>query len=136
MIKKIINKEFIVQFFKYFGVGLVAAVINIFSLYIFADILGFNYLIANIIAFSLGLITNYLLSKRIVFKSDNINKILEFILYGIIGIIGLGIDTLFLWIFTSKFKIYYMLSKIISTGITFIWNFLARKGLYYLASRK
>lgn len=119
------------QFIKYFGVGLIAAIINILSLYLLSSILKINYIIANIIAFTLGLITNYILSKKFVFKSDKINKVLEFIIYGIIGIIGLGIDTLFLWLFTEKFKIYYMISKIISTGITFIWNFLARKLLYY-----
>ena len=47
-----------------------------------------------------------------------------------IGVIGLGLDTLFVWIFTDSLKIYYMLSKIISTILVFIWNFGARKLLY------
>ena len=131
MFKKILNKNFIIQFIKYFGIGLIAAIINILSLYLLSTIFKINYIIANIISFTLGLTTNYILSKKYVFINNNLNKLLEFIIYGLIGIIGLGIDTLFLWLFTDKFKIYYMISKIISTGITFIWNFLARKILYY-----
>lgn len=124
------NNSFI-QFIRYFFVGGIAAVVNIGSLFIFTDLFDINYIISNIFAFILGLITNYCLSKKFVFTNDNsMNKVFEFITYAVIGVLGLGIDTLMLWIFTNKFKIYYMISKIISTMITFIWNFVARKLLY------
>ena len=135
VMEKIWEIKIIKQFIKYFGVGLLAAVVNITSLYILSSIFLINYLLANIISFILGLIINYLLSKKYVFKDKSLNKILEFIIYGVIGVIGLGIDTLCLWLFTEKVNFYYMISKIISTGITFIWNFLARKLLYYVIER-
>lgn len=125
-------KNLIIDLIKYFGVAIIAAIVNILFLYIFTEVFKINYLISNIMSFTLGLIVNYVLSKIYVFKTNKINKILEFTIYTIIGIIGLGIDTYSLWIFTSKFKLYYMISKIISTGITFIWNFSARKLFYYL----
>ena len=138
--KNFFNKIFIektnnwlIQFIRYFFVGGIAAVVNISLLFIFTDLCNVNYVISNIVAFVFGLIVNYCLSKKTVFINDNsVNKYFEFIMYAIIGIIGLGIDTLMLWIFTDKFKIYYMLSKIISTMITFVWNFGARKLLYKL----
>lgn len=124
------NNSFI-QFIRYFFVGGIAAVVNIGSLFVFTDLFDINYIISNIFAFILGLMTNYCLSKKFVFTNDNsMNKVFEFITYAVIGVLGLGIDTLMLWIFTNKFKIYYMISKIISTMITFIWNFVARKLLY------
>lgn len=128
-------KKLLLDFIKYFGVGIIAALVNILCLYIFTEIFKINYLIANIISFTLGLITNYVLSKKYVFKNNKLNRLLEFIIYAIIGIIGLVIDTTSLWIFTSQFQIHYMISKIISTGITFIWNFSARKILYYFIDR-
>ena len=138
--KKLINKFFIektnnllIQFVRYFFVGGIAAVVNIGLLFIFTEMFNINYVVSNIFAFIFGLIVNYSLSKKIVFTNDNsINKYFEFIMYAIIGVIGLGIDTLVLFIFTDKFKIYYILSKIISTMITFVWNFIARKLLYKL----
>ena len=120
-----------IQFFRYLFVGGFAAVINIGSLYIFKEFLHLHYLIANILGFILGLLTNYMLSKWLVFaKEKNMNSIIEFIVYAIIGVIGLGLDTLFMWIFTDIFNMFYMLSKIISTGLVFIWNFFGRKGIY------
>ena len=138
--KKLINKFFIqktdnllMQFIRYFFVGGIAAVVNVGLLFIFTEICNINYVISNIFAFIFGLIVNYCLSKKIVFTNENhVNKYFEFIMYAVIGVIGLGIDTLMLFIFTDKFKIYYMLSKIISTMITFVWNFIARKLLYRL----
>ena len=96
------------QFIRYFFVGGIAAVVNILCLFINVDILKINYLFSNIIAFILGLIVNYLLSKKFVFKNNNsMNKAFEFIMYSVIGVLGLGFDTFMLWIFTSKLKIYY-----------------------------
>ena len=120
-----------IQFFRYLFVGGFAAVVNIGMLYVFTDILHLYYLISNILSFILGLVVNYLLSKKFVFQDEtSISKTKEFIIYAIIGVIGLGLDTLFVWLFTDITKIYYMLSKLISTAIVFIWNFGARKVLY------
>ena len=136
--KRLIYKIFIektdnslLQFIRYFFVGGVAAVVNIGMLFIFTDVCHIYYLVSNIISFTLGLISNYILSKRLGFQ----DKILlsaskEFTIYAVIGVVGLGIDTLLVGIFTDTFNIYYMLSKIISTLLVFIWNFGARKGLY------
>ena len=141
--KELLYKMFIektddvkIQFFRYLFVGGFAAVINIGTLYIFKEYIHLHYLIANILGLLLGLITNYFLSKWLVFaKEKKVNKLFEFITYTIIGVIGLGLDTLFMWTFTDKMKLYYLLSKIISTGLVFIWNFIARKFMYIIINR-
>ena len=127
--KKMLNKLFIektndvkIQFLRYIFVGGIAAVVNIGALYIFTDVFHLYYLVSNIFGFILGLITNYLLSKVLVFaKEKKFNKIIEFTIYAIIGVIGFGL--------------YYFLSKIISTALVFIWNFGARKVLYIIAGK-
>lgn len=125
-----------IQFLRYLFVGGFAAVVNIGSLFVFKEFFHFHYLLANILGFLLGLITNYILSKWLVFaKENNLNNMIEFIIYTIIGVIGLGLDTLFMWIFTDTFKVFYMLSKIISTGLVFIWNFFGRKGIYIITDK-
>ena len=120
-----------IQFFRYLFVGGIAAVVNIGMLFLLTDIFHLHYLISNIIAFTLGLIVNYILSKKFVFQEKTkISKTGEFLIYAIIGVIGLGLDTLLIWLFTEIFALYYMLSKIISTLLVLIWNFGARKILY------
>lgn len=124
------------QFFRYLFVGGFAAVVNIGSLYVFTEFAHLYYLVANILGFLLGLLTNYLLSKWLVFsKENNLNKVTEFIIYAIIGVVGLGLDTGFVWLFTT-IGIYYMIGKIISTGLVFIWNFFARKIIYVIIDKK
>ncbi len=121
----------IIQFIRYLFVGGIAAIVNIGMLYVFTEIFNFYYILSNILSFILGLIVNYILSKKMVFQDDvTISKNKEFMIYAIIGIVGLGFDTLIVWILTDVIHIYYMLSKIISTLLVFIWNFVARKLLY------
>ncbi len=140
--KKLLYKLFIektndikIQLFRYLFVGGFAAVVNIGALYIFTEVFNLYYLISNVLGFILGLITNYLLSKWLVFaKESQVNKALEFFIYALIGVVGLGFDTLFMWLFTSA-GLYYMISKVISTVLVFIWNFFARKGLYFIVGK-
>lgn len=136
--KKLIYKMFIdktdnslLQFIRYFFVGGLAAVVNIGMLYVFTDIFHIYYLISNILSFTLGLVVNYILSKMLVFQDEvSLSASKEFIIYAIIGVVGLGIDTLLVSVFTDIVHFYYMISKIISTLLVFIWNFGARKVLY------
>ena len=138
--KKIIDKYLFektdnsfIQFIRYFFVGGIAAVVNIGTLFLMVDIFKVNYIFSNIIGFIFGIIVNYNLSKMFVFTdNEDINRIFEIVMYVIIGILGLIFDTFMLWIFTSKIGIYYMISKIISTILIFVWNFVARKILYKL----
>ena len=122
-----------IQFFRYLFVGGIAALVNIGMLYVFTDLVNLYYVISNVLAFTLGLAVNYILSKKFVFQGEtSINKANEFMIYAIIGVIGLVLDTFLIWTFTEKLKIYYMISKIISTAMVFIWNFGARKVLYII----
>jgi len=125
-----------VQFVRYGIVGGIAAVVNIGMLYVFTEFLGLHYIFSNILAFTLGLITNYILSVRYVFsKERKKDKKFEFIVHVMIGIIGLCLDTLLVYLFTDKVDLYYMTSKIISTAIVFVYNFIARK-MFHLTGTK
>jgi len=117
-----------IQFLRYVFVGGAAFIVDFFSLFLLTDYFGIYYIISAALAFSLGLVTNYLLSIKWVFNQRNIdNKTIEFSLFAFIGIIGLGLNEIFIWFFTSKLSIYYMISKIITAIIILFWNFFARK---------
>jgi putative flippase GtrA len=84
------------------------------------------------LAFLLGLIINYLLSIKWVFDKRNINKkSVEFVIFALVGIVGLLLNQVFIWFFTEIINLYYMLSKIISSGIVFLWNFGMKKYLLF-----
>ncbi len=117
-----------IQFFRYVFVGGAAFIVDFLSLFVLTDYFGIYYILSAAFAFILGLITNYLLSIRWVFNQRSFdNKTIEFSLFAVIGMIGLGLNEIFIWFFTSELGFYYMISKIITAVIILFWNFFARK---------
>jgi putative flippase GtrA len=120
------------QLIRYTFVGGFAFLIDFGTLFMLTEYLDFHYLLSAGIAFTLGLVTNYLISIRWVFATRNFsNKKLEFIMFMVIGLVGLGLNELFIWIFTDLFAIYYLLSKILTTMLVYLWNFFARKMILF-----
>ena len=82
--------------------------------------------------FLVGLTLNYSLSVRWVFSQRKIaNKAGEFALFAVIGIAGLGLNELIMWVLTDLMSVYYLGSKIVTTGVVYLWNFFARKLLVF-----
>ena len=118
----------LIQLFRYTLVGGSAFLVDFGTLVILTEYFNIHYLVSAAAAFLFGLTTNYFLSVRWVFNiRAKKNRWLEFFLFSLIGLVGLGLNELFLWVFTDIFMIYYLLSKIITTGIVYFWNFFARK---------
>ena len=123
------NNTFI-QFFRYIFVGGVAFLADGGSLFLITTI-GVNYLISVIFAFVIGLAVNYGLSKLLVFENSSVNGKIEFLVYGIIGVIGLGFTEIIMYVLTEIACLYFMVSKVIATIIVLVWNFVARKITLY-----
>lgn len=118
----------IIQLFRYVFVGGAAFIVDFGSLFILTDFFGIYYLISAAIAFILGLIVNYILSISWVFNNRKLDNLtLEFGVFSLIGIVGLGLNEVFIWFFTAEVGFYYLISKIISAVIVLFWNFFARK---------
>lgn len=131
ILKKIFKQETDqthIQFFRYIFVGGAAFLVDFGSLFILTQFFGIYYLISAAVAFILGLIANYVLSVNWVFNRRTLNsKTFEFGIFAVIGIIGLGLNELVIWFFTSELGTYYLISKIISAILILFWNFFARK---------
>lgn len=119
-----------IQFFRYIFVGGVAFLADGGSLFLITTI-GVNYLISVIFAFVIGLAVNYGLSKLLVFENSSVNGKIEFLVYGIIGVIGLGFTEIIMYVLTEIVGLYFMVSKVIATIIVLVWNFVARKITLY-----
>ncbi len=98
------------------------------------SVLGVDYLISGAIAFLVGLTIVYILSVRWVFEARALSDWkAEFLVFAMIGVVGLGLNELVLWILTGYFDLFYMFSKVASVVAVFSWNFGARK---YLLCRR
>ncbi|MGB4413938.1 MAG: GtrA family protein [Paludibacter sp.] len=117
---------------RYFFAGGIAFIADTSVLYLLTEFAGFNYLISSIIGFSTGLIITYLMSIGWIFDQKRLkNKTFEFSVFVLIGVVGLALTSLFMWLFTSIWLLHYILSKIITTAIVFIWNFIAKKRILF-----
>lgn len=89
------------------------------------------YLLSTTIGFFAGLSTIYLLSMRWVFPATHKKSKKEhtffFFGFGIIGIFGLLLSLLFMWIFYEKLSFSLLMAKLITTFLVLWWNFLARR---------
>ncbi|SDB12270.1 Putative flippase GtrA (transmembrane translocase of bactoprenol-linked glucose) [Ruminococcaceae bacterium FB2012] len=132
-----------IQFFRYLFVGGFAFVVDYGTLMLLVEVFGFNAKLAAVVAFILGLIVNYILSTLWIFKNSKIgNRLAEFAAFAVIGVIGLGINELIIWLFDDVIAPrkpldfipedkYYLIGKLVSTAVVFIWNFAARKFIIF-----
>lgn len=120
------------QFTAYlFAAGLGYA-IDFGTLYILHDFFGVHYLIAAASGFILGLAVVYITSSRFVFSNSKIkSKSIEIGIFALVGIIGLGILSLIMYLLTGVLGVNYLLAKILATVVVYIWNFFARRALYH-----
>jgi len=121
-----------VQLFKYGFVGGIAYSVDFGFLIFLTEVVKIHYLISAAIAFILGLLVNYAISILWVFpKRALASKRTEFLIFSIIGLIGLGLNEVIIWFFTEFIHYHYLISKIFSTVVVFFWNFIARKKILF-----
>lgn len=132
-----------IQFFRYLFVGGLAFVVDYGTLALLVEAFGMNDKVAAAVAFILGLAVNYILSTLWIFKNSKINnRLAEFAAFALIGVIGLGINVAIIAFFDDviapsqplKFipkDKYYLIGKLVSTVVVFIWNFAARKFIIF-----
>ena len=126
------TKNGFLQFFRYLFVGGIATVVDWGVLLALTELVGIHEMISAAFGFVAGLATNYLLSKLLVFRANEANArgVLEFLGYALIGLMGLGITELLLWI-GAGFSLHYMVLKAIATVVVLAWNYLARRFWLY-----
>lgn len=115
------------QFVKFAIVGVISTLIDWGAFYLFNHFLGVFYLIAKILSFILAVINSYLWNRSWTFRSQNKDKIEEFGKFIVVSLVGLGINTLIFYLAAGRLHLTYILSLIIATAITLVWNFLANK---------
>lgn len=93
---------------------------------------GVDYLVAAPIGFLAGLTLIYFLSVRWVFTHRRVvNARTEFLIFTGIGIAGLALNQLVVYVGVEGLRLTYELAKILSAGVVFVFNFVSRKLLLF-----
>lgn len=120
-----IDKLFIFKFLKFGVVGFSGMVIDFGITYLCKEIIKLNKYFSNCLGFIIAATSNYILNRIWTFESHNEQIGSQYMQFMVVSIIGLGINSLILYILSDKFKINFYLSKLIAIGVTTIWNFFA-----------
>lgn len=111
-----------------------AGTLALFREIILPEMGGYRLYAAAAAGFIMGLVVNYILSVRFVFKTAKKGagrSAGAFAVFTVIGVVGLGLTELGMYAGTSLLGQHYLLVKIAVTVIVFIWNYLARKILIF-----
>jgi len=121
----ILNNAYFFKFIKFGIVGFSGLFIDFGITYLAKEKLNIPKYIANAIGFLMAATSNYVLNRVWTFQSKNPEVMVEFTEFFLISLIGLGLNTLLLWILVSKFKLNFYLAKVFAIGFVTLWNFLA-----------
>ena len=84
-----------------------------------------NKFVANACGFSIAVVNNFILNKYWTFDNQNPIATEQFVKFLVISILGLGINSLLLFILLKKIKGNFYLVKLAVIGLVFFWNFSA-----------
>ena len=129
------RKSLLGQFLRYLVTGGLAFVVDfgLFALCLY--VFDWHYLLANLVGLVAGLVLNYTMSIVWVFtaceRALEKRKVMEFSLFALVGIAGVGINQLLMFLMVGVFDWNEMVSKMVAAVLVLMWNFGARKLLLF-----
>lgn len=140
-----------IQFFRSLFVGGIATVVDMLIMILFRELVHVPEGVAAIFGFIAGLAVNYIVSTYWVFAKAKVkNRVVDFVVFAVIGIIGLGLTQLIIEPFATQGMFgtgwfvqwqlfgsllptnkYYIVGKMLAVVIVYMWNFFARKLILY-----
>ena len=125
------RKSLMGQFLRYILTGGAAFVADFALFALCLYVLNWHYLVANLVALVVGLVLNYALSILWVFTACKRffkkRKVLEFSLFAVVGIAGVGLNQLLMYLMIGVLGLNEIVAKVIAAAIVLMWNFGGRK---------
>ena len=122
----------LLEFARYAMLSAFALLVD-FGILVFAtEVVGFRYLFAGALGFCVGVVIVYLGSVAWVFEQRQLDDAkMEFGVFVAIGVVGLVLNELILWLGTGFLPFHYSQSKVAAAGIVFLSNYATRKYLLF-----
>ncbi|MGM7721508.1 GtrA family protein [Metabacillus sp. Hm71] len=110
------------RFLKFGTVGIFNTLITVGS-YSLLVMLGMDYIFANILAYSLGVINSYYWNKNWVFAAGTGRHTDFFIRFVLVNLITLCLTTFFLYLLVDRFSMQPLLAQVFATGCGLVVNY-------------
>ena len=115
----------LIRIIKFGIIGISNTLIN-WIIFFLLNLLGVNYIVANIIAYSLATINSYIWNSKWVFKYNN-EKLVSSLKFVIVNLVGLILNTIILFILVDMFNINKIISLVMATGVVMIINYISNR---------
>lgn len=117
--------DLIGKLLRFFVTGALGSVIDFGFTCLFKELLKVNKFVSNAIGFTLAAAFCFFLNKYWTYGSQSPLAWKEFLTFFVVSLIGLGINSLVLYLLTEKVKMNFYLSKCFAIVVAGVWNFLA-----------
>jgi putative flippase GtrA len=118
--------QLLVQFVTFFGVGVAATVADWGSFFLLTKFGGLQSVAGALVSYCCGGIVSYLLNRRHTFETDRTHAQAGWRFASVMAV-GFTLTGLFMQLFAERWALNEMVSRMLTTGIVFFWNFLAHK---------
>ncbi len=117
------------EFARYFGVSIIALAVDMLFFVIGIRLFELSWILASTIGFVGGVAVAYYLSIHQVFESRRMKDTprFEFMIFAGIGLAGLALTQMLLWLFIDGLHFSAELARLASAALSFVVNFSVRK---------
>ena len=119
------EKAFILKFLRFCVVGVSGTFIDFGLTWLCKEKLKVPKFVANAIGFVVAATSNYILNRVWTWHSTDEHVGVEYVKFFAVSLIGLGLNTLILYLLHEKMKLGFYISKVFATGVVMLWNFFA-----------
>jgi len=127
-ISKIVYHASRTEFTRYFWAGSLTFLVDFLILLLLTEVGGVNYLWANLVAVSVGIVMSYLLSVKWIFLDRRYNRVVfELPIFVLICAAGIILNETLLWASVEFGNIHYLVAKVVVTIAIFSINFFVKK---------
>lgn len=120
-----VTQQMTTKFFKFVVVGFTGMLLDFGLTFLFKEKVKMQKYMANALGFSAAASSNYIFNRVWTFQSVETQIFAEYSQFMMVSIIGLGLNSLILWLMVSKLKWNFYFSKLMAMAIVTAWNFLA-----------
>jgi putative flippase GtrA len=125
MLRIQLSKELLWKFLKFGVIGFSGLIIDFGITYFCKEKLKIQKYVSNALGFTAAASSNYFFNRIWTFQSSNPRILMEYSSFLFVSIIGLGINSLVLYLLVSRYKRHFYLSKLAAILVTTFWNFAA-----------
>jgi dolichol-phosphate mannosyltransferase len=115
---------------KFMAVGITGVVVNVGLLYFLTEVFGLYYLLSSLIGIEASIISNFILNDLWTFRDIGETKYSwgnRLVRFEAVSFTGVLINVSTLYLLTTVFGIYYVISNLAGIALAFTWNFLVNR---------